>query len=277
MHIDPISSLHWAYQLHYYLCVGTYRRNKLFSSNESVSTLSRVLEEICARHDYHLLRFKIYPEHLRCLLSLQPHHDISAVIRTLKANSSRQFCVIQSVAAPTWARGFLAQSVGKARVEAVRNYLNEQAEHHGYSNRVVPPVFRYKPAQIPNLTAAHSSFELNHHLVFATRHRRGVFTSALGAELASYWQRVAARHGFAIERISVLPDHIHLLVRTIPRLGIEACALALMNNGQHFIAKAFPQALIEAGLEQLWQPSAYAGTTGTVTTALVKAFLTGSQ
>jgi hypothetical protein len=57
----------------------------------------------------------------------------------------------------------------------------------------------------------------------------------------------------------------------------ESCALALMNNGQHFIAKTFPKALIETGLDNLWQTSAYAGTTGTVTTALVKAFLASSN
>jgi hypothetical protein len=68
-----------------------------------------------------------------------------------------------------------------------------------------------------------------------------------------------------------------LLVRTAPKLSIEACTLALMNNGQHFIARAFPKALIETGLDFLWQASAYAGTTGTVTTALVKAFLSSES
>jgi hypothetical protein len=33
-----------------------------------------------------------------------------------------------------------------------------------------------------------------------------------------------------------------------------------MNNGQYFIAKHFPRALVEAKIDQLWQASAYAGT-----------------
>jgi putative transposase len=123
------------------------------------------------------------------------------------------------------------------------------------------------------LAAAHSSFELSHHLVFATSHRIGLFTSTIGAGLGSYWLKVAAKHGFAIDRISILPDHIHLLVRTVPKLSIESCALALMNNGQHFIGRSFPDAVISTGLDQLWQASAFAGTTGKVTTAQVKAFL----
>jgi putative transposase len=147
MHLEPISSLSWAYQLHYYFCFGTHRRRNLFSTRESVVTLSGLLEEICARHDYHLLRVKGYPDHLRCLLSLNPQQEISTVVRTIKANSSREFCSLQEIAAPAWARGFLAQSVGKARIEAVRNYLGQQPEHHGYSKRALPPVFRYSAPQ----------------------------------------------------------------------------------------------------------------------------------
>ena len=33
--------------------------------------------------------------------------------------------------------------------------------------------------------------------------------------------------GFAIDPISVVPDHVHLLVRIVPRMSIEECALLL--------------------------------------------------
>ena len=49
--------------------------------------------------------------------------------------------------------------------------------------------------------------------------------------------------------------------------------MALLSNGQYFIGKQQPQALIEAGVEQLWQASAYAGTRGDYTTALIKHWL----
>ena len=63
------------------------------------------------------------------------------------------------------------------------------------------------------------------------------------------------------------------IFRTVPKMGIEAAALALMNNAQHWIGRRFPQMLLRAGIDQLWQPSAYAGSRGEVTTALVKSFL----
>ncbi|MGH9764349.1 MAG: transposase, partial [Blastocatellia bacterium] len=89
-----------------------------------------------------------------------------------------------------------------------------QPEHHGYARRVLPPVHRFRADERNPLKTAHASFELSHHIVFSTEYRNGVFTSEAGAALARYWLRVAEKHGFAIDQMSFLPDHVHLLVRT---------------------------------------------------------------
>jgi len=163
--------------------------------------------------------------------------------------------------------------MGDVRVERVRTYLDEQATHHGYDLRLLPPVFRYRAEQPVRLMAAHAQFDLSHHLVLATYQRKGVFGSGLGRDLCNYWLRVATKHGFAIDEVSVVPDHIHSMVRITPKLSIEECVLALMNNGQYFVGKNYPQVLIEAGINQLWQPSAYAGTCGDYTTGLIQKWL----
>jgi len=273
MHLEPLDTISWAYQLHYYLCFRTRRCRSIFFAPEHIEAINAALREICERHEYHLLQSKVYPDHLRCLLSLRPAQAISKVIQTIKANSARIFGAQFALTPPLWGRGFLARSVGRVRLGVVKEYINGQAEHHGYDKRVRPPISRYSNEEPVMLTAAHASFDLNHHLVFATRYRRGVFDSALGKFLIQYWRRVASARGFAIDRVTVVPDHTHLLVRIAPKMSIEECALSLLNNGQHFIGQHAPEALIQAKIEQLWQSSAYAGTTGNVTTALVKAFL----
>jgi len=275
MLLAPIADLKWAYQLHYYVCFRTRSRRKEFHGSGQLS-LARALEDVCSNHDYHLLQHKIYPDHLRCLLSLRPDHALSAVLNKIKSNASRQFCSEFQLVTPLWATGYLARSVGRVRINAVKQYLSQQAEHHGYSSRLNPPVFRYRCRQQSELRAAHSVFDLNHHLVFATRYRRGVFGAELGRELVDYWLRVACKRGFAIDQVSVLPDHVHLLVRLVPKMSIEQCALSLMNNSQDWMVKHHPRDLIRAGIDSLWQPSAYTGTLGQVTTAMVKSFLRGS-
>jgi putative transposase len=217
------------------------------------------------------LKEKVYPDHVRCLLSLRPSDTLSTAIKNLKGSASHGFCGEFGLPSPLWARGFLARGIGRVRIAAVRDYLDRQAEHHGYASRTHPPVFRYQAREKTILTAAHSSFDLNHHLVFATRYRRGVFGSQTAEALVGYWLAVAKTKGFAIDRASVLPDHSHLLVRIVPKQSIDAVVLSLMNNAQHWSGKYFPQLL--NGEDQLWQHSAYAGTCGEVTTAMVKSFL----
>lgn len=273
MYLTPFTSLAWAYQLHYYFCFRTHRRLASFATISSVNTLTAIVSEICQRHDYHLLVSRSYPDQLRCLLSLRPAQSISQVMQTIKTNAARECGERLALGSPLWARGYLVRSAGRMRIGAVRDYLKQQAQPHGYAGRLLPPVYRYRTTQPNDLKAAHASFDLNHHLVFATYQRHGVFTSNLGQALSAYWMRVATRRGFAIDQISVVPDHVHALVRIVPKMSIEECALILMNNGQHFIGLHHPQVLVEAGIDQLWQASAYAGTCGELTTALIKYWL----
>jgi len=273
MHVEPLTTLGWAYQLHYYLCFRIYLRHKFFATEQSGASISSAIEEISRRHEYRLLKIRAYPDNLRCLISLRPEQDIATVIRTIKANSSREYCAAANSTPPLWARGYLPRSVGRVRIEPVRLYLQLQAEHHGYARQILPPVYRYRAEQPVQLSAAHSSFELNHHVVLVTNRRAGIFGSRIGEALARYWRRVGAKRGFAIDQMTFVPDHVHLLTRTAPKMSVEECVPSLMNNGQHFIATTFPDALIRAKVDQLWQPSAFAGTRGKMTTALLKVFL----
>ncbi|MEW6211853.1 MAG: IS200/IS605 family transposase [Acidobacteriota bacterium] len=244
-----------------------------FDSEDRRDELARLLAEVCNNHDYHLLQHRAYSDHLRCLLSLKPHQAISRVINTLKSNISREFCAEFDLTPPLWATGYLARSVGRARIQAVKQYLANQAEHHGYAKRAIPPVFRYRTGKPEIISAEHNVFDLTHHIVLATRYRRSVFSSGLGKELIDYWLRVARKRGFAIDQATVLPDHAHLLARIAPRMSVEECALSLINNSQHWMSRHHAQAIVREGIDHLWQTSAYAGTCGKVTTAQVKAFL----
>jgi len=271
MNLTPFTSLTWAYQLHYYLCFRTHRRRQFFLSKEA--SLKDLVTEISRRHEYHLLECQAHSDQLRLLLSLRPDQAVAEAIQKIKGNSSREWNEMFATSPPLWARGYLARSLGRIRLAGVREYLEQQPAHHGYAGRVLPPVYRYRAQETMWLETAHASFDLNHHLVFSTFQRKGIFDSQLGRALAAYWIHVATKRGFAIDQLSVVPDHVHLIVRTMPRMHIEECALLLMNNGQHFVGKNFPQVLIEAGVNQLWQPSAYAGTCGDFTSGLIQKWL----
>ncbi len=275
MNLTSFTSLKWAYQLHYYLCFRTHRcRNYL---QDASSDLTQLLAEICGRHEYSLLDFEPYPDQLRCLLSLQPAQNVAKVVQTIKANASRELSIRLELPKPVWGRGYLARSTGRMRIDAVREYLANQSEHHGYANRINPPVYHYRAPKPKELRSAHAIFDLSHHLVVSTERRQGFFSAESGESLCNYWLRVADARNFAIDQISVVPDHIHSVVRIVPSMSIEECAFLLMNNGQHFMGKSYPEEFVKVGIDQLWQPSAYAGTCGEITTALLKSWLNSTS
>jgi putative transposase len=273
MHLTPYTTLTWAYQLHYYLCFRTHRRKQVFTSPAVEKRLADLLAEIATNHDYHLLECRSYSSQLRCLLSLRPSHAVAKVVQVLKCNSAREL----PFSIPLWARGYAARSTGRVRTSAVRAYLEKQATHHGYANRVLPPIYKYRAQTPVILSADHACFDLSHHLVLSTKHRKGVFTSTVGAALTDYWLRVAWKRNFAIDQISIVPDHLHMIVRIVPKASIEEVTLLLMNNGQYFIAKRYPQLMMMSDMDQLWNPSAYVGTCGDLTTGLIKKWLSSDE
>ena len=271
MFLTHYTRLEWAYQLHYHLCFRTHRRRHIFAdkTNQLSDTLNRLYEV----HGYHGLEMKVRAADVQLLLSLRPEHRISDVLKRLKAESSTLLCRQLEISAPLWARGYLARTSGKARLSAVKSYLDKQGQHHGYDSRPLAPVFRFRHPTPISLSVAHAVFDLKYHVVLSTRFRNCIFDSKLGEALVKYWLEVAQRRESALDQATVLPDHIHLLTRTTPKMSIEECVLLLMNNGQYFVGKHRSSRLIEAGIDQLWQPSAYAGSCGDLPTALLKHFL----
>ena len=91
MHLEPLASLHWAYQLHYYLCFRTHRRRPSLASEAQKEFFVDTLVKIAELSDYHVLQSKAYPDHVRCLISLRPEQSIADVIKTIKTNSAREY------------------------------------------------------------------------------------------------------------------------------------------------------------------------------------------
>ena len=271
MFLTPYTQLEWAYQLHYHLCFRTFRRKEFFATDSS--SLTSTLNQLYDIYGYHGLELKVRASDVQLLLSLRPEHAISDVMKKLKGASSTALCKQLEIPAPLWARGYLARTSGKVRLSDVRSYLDKQAKHHGYERRVSPPVFKFRHPRPVSLSVAHAFFDLNYHVVLSTRFRQCIFDSKVGEALVNYWLKVADSREFALDRATILPDHVHLLVRTTPKMSIEKCALLLMNNGQYFIGRHWSPRLAHAGINQLWQASAYAGSCGELPTALLKSFL----
>jgi REP element-mobilizing transposase RayT len=199
MQLEAFKEISWAFQLHYHICFRTHRRKTVLDDRSRTVALSQALTDLCKINARHLLEKDCQPAHVQLVLSLRPSQLISDALKTLKGRSSAALCQEFALTPPLWARGYLTRSAGRVRVQAVKHYLARQAEHHRYTKRALPPVFRFRATKPQVLTTAHASFDLTHHLVLATKVRRGVFDSKTGEALVNYWIKVAAKRGFAVD------------------------------------------------------------------------------
>jgi REP element-mobilizing transposase RayT len=209
------------------------------------------------------------------LVSLQPPETISGCASKLKGQVSKLLRTELRLEEPTYllSRGYFARTVGKSTGEAVEQYLDTQGNHHGYSKRPLPPVFvetyGLSPQDQTRITAKHADVISNFHLVLSTRHRLGVFGSEQGRKVAVEWQKQQQRLRIAIRKVSFVPDHVHIAVRMHPAESPADVVIALMNAAQDCVQDR----LIVAGVDRLWEPSAYVGSYGEFTSPQIRKYI----
>lgn len=274
------TALDAAYQLHIYLCFKTHYLRPILATTDERSLVCRVLDNVCLREQYHVLETEVTQDHLRLLLSLKPEQNVSQAVKMLKGNVSRQFGItfphrLELNGSKTlWARGFFARSSGKVNLERARAYVDAQVSHHGYSGEWTKTLEYRNPAfRSPAFKFDHSFCMLDYHLVLATQNRIALFDEAMAPSLFNYVLAIGAKHSFAVDRIGLLPDHMHLIIEAVPNVCVEQCVLALLENTRHWMTKHYYGVLKQTGAWDVWQPSFYAGTVGEYSTAQVKQFL----
>jgi putative transposase len=280
---SPFSNLESAYQLHYYLCFKTHYLREVLVGKTEQELVNIAAEAVATREGYHLLDTKVEPAYTRLLLSLKPDQAISQAVQRLKGNISRQFSAtfatrLSDLRMPTlWSRGYFARSTGKVNLDVVRSYVDSQITHHGYRGSWTQALrYRNPGFESPAFTLTHCLTILQYHLVLVTDFRIPIFDEVIAPKLFDYVIAIGKKRGFAVERMTVLPDHVHLLIEALPSLAIGDCALSLMNNTRQWMEKKYWGVLKQANAWDVWRPSFYVGTVGEYTTAQVRRFLSES-
>jgi putative transposase len=275
------TALEAAFQLHYYLCFKTHYLNKTLDSDEVQKTIRSTLVDVCEPEHYSLLESAISTDHLRLLISLRPEQTVTTAVRLLKGNLDHAFRKSHRDSlrsSKLFARGYFARTSGSADLEQVRKYVESQVSHHGYKGKWTEPLEYSNPNFVsPAFSFDHCVSILNYHLVFVTQERKAIFDESMATPLFDYVLAVGKKHDFAVDRIGLLPDHMHLIIEGVPTVSVEQYAFALMNNTAYWMTKEYSGVLKETDAWGVWQPSYYAGTLGEYTTAQVNAFLRNAR
>lgn len=269
-------------ELQFAYCYRIYLRSRTHQGQcrPALGKLSQDLLDGMARSfDIHVLESTSSETEVLLLVSLRPEETVSGCASKLKGQISKWLRESLQLRNPTHllSRGYFACTTGKSAPEAIERYLNEQSEHHGYAQRQVPPVFvgsyDVTSADERPLQANHAYTHLQFHLVLATWRRKGVFGSEEAEAVAHCWQCLGRKNGFLLRKVSFVPDHVHVALRVHPTVSPANLVVVLMNAAQEIVFERFGDSVIRARVERLWQPSAYLGSYGELTSPAVRQYI----
>lgn len=277
MLIQPYTpeELNFAYSYRVYFRTCTHRRKP----NDNLSRLTKeALDSLLKPYNIHLLELATSSIEIRALLSLMPTESVSAAASKWKGRVSKWLTEQgANQSAKHLARGYFAVTNGASTTETISAYLEKQGEHHGYADRARPPIFvrSYVASQESEsiLQTDHAVTWLRFHIVLATWRRRGVFGQAAAKAVAERWQELQAECRVRIDKVSFVPDHVHLALTIHPAATPADVITKLMNTAQETMWRRFDREVIQAGIERLWQPSAYVGSFGDLTSNAIGTYV----
>ena len=272
LYIYQPHEIHFAYCYRVYFSWRTYRALPL---SPLTILQRRALDALLQPYDIRVLECVTNATELKCVVSLKPIETISGCASKLKGRVSKWLREELKLTQPELllSKGYFACTTGKSRTKIVERYLSLQAKHHGYSNRILPPIFveqyRLSTEDKALLSPNHAMVAAKFHLVFSTTGRQGIFGSAQGRRIAREWIRIQAELKFALVKVSFVPDHVHVALQSHPAVSPATIAAALMNAAQQVVLNE----MIQAGLNRLWMNSAYIGSYGDLANAQIRKYL----
>ena len=117
-------------------------------------------------------------------------------------------------------------------------------------------------------------FNINYHIVWSTKYRRKVLTPGIETRLKDMLINVAQEKGFEIAEIEVgMKDHVHVFVSAIPKISISYIAKMMKGISGRLLLKEFPELSEQLYKGELWNPSYYAETIGSISEEAIRKYI----
>lgn len=120
-------------------------------------------------------------------------------------------------------------------------------------------------------TSNKAVYNLGYHLIWCPKYRRKVLIGDIETRLKELLHEKAERLGIRIERLEVMPDHVHLFVKTDPTFAPHYVVQQLKGYTSFQLRKEFPS--LVSRLPTLWTRSYYVESVGHISEATVKKYI----
>ena len=121
-------------------------------------------------------------------------------------------------------------------------------------------------------------FNINYHIVWSTKYRRKVLTKDIEKRLKEILLNVGKEKGFDIAEIEVKTlDHVHVFVSSIPKISISYIAKMMKGISGRLLLKEFPEISKQLWNGELWNPSYYVETIGSVSEEAIRKYIQNQE
>lgn len=119
--------------------------------------------------------------------------------------------------------------------------------------------------------SSHSVFNVGYHIVFCPKYRRKVLVNGVDERLKQLFQEKADEIRVVIERMEVMPDHVHLFIKSKPTYAIHFVVNQLKGYSSLMLRKEFPW--LRSRIPTLWTRSYFVETIGHISEETVKRYI----
>lgn len=120
-------------------------------------------------------------------------------------------------------------------------------------------------------SSSHSVYNVGYHIVFCPKYRRKVLINEIAERLKCLFLEKANALGITIEKMEVMPDHVHLFVKSKPTYAIHFVVNQLKGYSSVKLRAEFPS--LKSRLPTLWTRSYFVETVGHISEETVKQYI----
>jgi putative transposase len=114
-------------------------------------------------------------------------------------------------------------------------------------------------------------FNLGYHIIWCPKYRRQVLVGQVEHRLKELLREKAEQIGVVIETLEVMPDHVHLFIKSSPTNAPHHIVQQLKGYTSRILRKEFPS--LKSRLPTLWTRSYYVESVGHISETTIKQYI----
>lgn len=114
-------------------------------------------------------------------------------------------------------------------------------------------------------------YNLGYHIIWCPKYRRKVLKDGIDDELKQLLHDKANELDCIIENVEVMPDHVHIFIKTPPTLAPHFVIQQLKGYTAHKLREKFPN--LKSKLPNMWTRSYYIESVGHISENTIKQYI----